>query len=219
LRAEGQGKIDAAAAAREAARAAETERAAAATSAKIAESKLAPVSVFISRHTQTLYVRHGFRPVFETPVTIRDPDAPIGTTIFSAMSYIDDGADVRWTALAMYPGAADAQPAPGGKPQRKSAPRQAEPADTDIAAARTALERITISQDAVERIAEFVGPGSAMIVSDEPLSKETSQGTDFVVVMSGEPQGGIKVRRRSGYGGAGFYRRSPYGYGGPFSFW
>jgi hypothetical protein len=40
-----------------------------------------------------------------------------------------------------------------------------------------------------------------------------------VVVMSGEPQGGIKSRRRSSYGGEGFYRRSPYGYSGPFSSW
>lgn len=225
LRAEGQEKLDAAAAAREAARAAETARVAAATSAKIAENKLAPVSVFISRQTQTLYVRQGFRPIFDTPVTIRDPDTPIGTTIFTAVSLVDDGADVRWTALAMYPGASGAQPAApaNGKPQRRSGPRQAEPAVTDVAAAKAALERVTIPQEAIERIAEFVGPGSSLIISDEALSKETSQGTDFVVVMSGEPQGGIKVRRRSpygGYGGEGLYRRSPYGYGGgPFSSW
>ena len=105
LRAEVQGKHAAVVAAREAARAAETARSAAATAAKIAENKLAPVSVLISRQTQTLYVRQGFRPIFDTPVTIRDPDAPIGTTIFTAVNYIDDGADVRWTALAMYPGA------------------------------------------------------------------------------------------------------------------
>jgi hypothetical protein len=225
LRTEVQEKQAAAAAAREAARAAETERAAAATAVKIAENKLAPVSVFISRQTQTLYVRQGFRPIFDVPVTIRDPDVPIGTTIFTAVSFIDDGAEVRWNALAMYPGASGAQPAPAanGKQQRRSVPRQAEPALTDVAAAKAALERVTIPQEAIERIAEFVGPGSAMILSDEALSKETSQGTEFVVVMSGEPQGGIKIRRRSpygGYGGEGLYRRSPYGYGGgPFSSW
>ena len=38
-------------------------------------------------------------------------------------------------------------------------------------------------------------------------AKETGKGTDFVVLMSGEPQGGIKIRRRrSPYGG---YRRRP----------
>jgi hypothetical protein len=221
LRAETQAKQVAVVAAREAARAAETVRSEAATSAKIAENKLAPVAVFISRQTQMLHVRQGFRPIFEAPVTVRDPDAAIGTTIFTAVSFTDGEADVRWTALAMYPTTNAAQPSPGsGKAQRRVASRHAGPAATDAAAARAALERVTIPQEAMERIAEFVGPGSSLIISDEPLSKETSQGTEFVVVMSGEPQGGIKVRRRSSYGGEGVYRRSPYyGYRGPFSSW
>jgi hypothetical protein len=33
-----------------------------------------------------------------------------------------------------------------------------------------------------------------VIVSDEALSPETGKGTDFVVVMNDEPQGGIKNR-------------------------
>jgi hypothetical protein len=219
FRAEVQGKQAAVVAAREIARTAETARSDAATAAKIAENKLAPVSVLISRQTQTLYVRQGFRPIFDTPVTIRDPDAPIGTTIFTAVNYIDDGADVRWTALAMYPGATATQQTAGGKAQRRGGSSRAEPTATDAATAKAALERVSIPQEAVERIAEFIGPGSSLIISDEPPSKETSQGTEFVVVMSGEPQGGIKSRRRSSYGGEGFYRRSPYGYGGPFSSW
>ena len=34
-----------------------------------------------------------------------------------------------------------------------------------------------------------------MIVTDEAPSSETSKGTDFVVVLSDEPQGGIKFRK------------------------
>jgi hypothetical protein len=69
-----------------------------------------------------------------------------------------------------------------------------------------------------------VSPGSSLIVSDEPMSaKETGKGTDFIVLMSGEPQGGIKSRPRRSpydgyYGDDRRYRRSPYG-GGLFSFW
>ena len=37
---------------------------------------------------------------------------------------------------------------------------------------------------------------SSLIVSDEEMSKETGQATDFVVLISGEPQGGLKKRRR-----------------------
>ena len=42
----------------------------------------------------------------------------------------------------------------------------------------------------------MISPGSALIISDEAMSTETGTGTDFVVVMSGEPQGGIKIRQR-----------------------
>jgi hypothetical protein len=40
-------------------------------------------------------------------------------------------------------------------------------------------------------------PRSSLIVTDEPMSSETGKGTEFVVLLSGEPQGGIKKRRRS----------------------
>ena len=41
-----------------------------------------------------------------------------------------------------------------------------------------------------------MAPRSSLIVTDEALSSETGKGTDFVVLLSGEPQGGIKIRRR-----------------------
>jgi hypothetical protein len=75
-----------------------------------------------------------------------------------------------------------------------------------VGAARGALDRISIPEEAVNRISEVVSPGSSLIVSDEPLSTETGKGTDFVVLMSGEPQGGIKMRRRNPMG-------YPMGYG------
>jgi hypothetical protein len=218
VKAEAQPKIDAAEAARTAANAAEAARTAAQNEAKLAEAKMAPVSVFISRQTQRLYVRQSFQPIFDTEVTIRDPDTPIGTTIYTALSYAKDGADVRWSALAMYPNAGIPEPAGSRRGERR-----VEASATNPAAAKAVLERISIPQEAIERINEVVSPGSSLIISDEPMSaKETGKGTDFVVLMSGEPQGGIKTRRRpSPYGGYGDdrrYRRSPYG-GGPFSLW
>jgi hypothetical protein len=63
------------------------------------------------------------------------------------------------------------------------------------ASAKSALDRIVIPQDALDRIAG-IAPRSSLIVTDEALSSETGKGTDFVVLLSGEPQGGIKNRRR-----------------------
>ena len=45
-----------------------------------------------------------------------------------------------------------------------------------------------------DRIAGMISPRSSVIVSDEALSPETGKGTEFVVVMNDEPQGGIKNR-------------------------
>jgi len=61
--------------------------------------------------------------------------------------------------------------------------------------AKAALERIAIPHDTIDRIAEMVSPRSSLIISDEALSSETGKGTEFVVVMSDEPQGGLKHRR------------------------
>jgi hypothetical protein len=54
---------------------------------------------------------------------------------------------------------------------------------------------LLIPQDALDRIAG-IAPGSSLIITDEALSSETGKGTDFVVILSGEPQGGIKIRQR-----------------------
>jgi hypothetical protein len=62
--------------------------------------------------------------------------------------------------------------------------------------AKAALDRIVIPQDALDRIAGKASPRSSLIISDEALSSETGNETEFVVVLSGEPQGGIKIRRR-----------------------
>ena len=70
--AELQPKRDALVAAREAANAAETARAAAAEAARDAARALEPVSVFISRKTQRLYVRQAFRPILDIPITIQE---------------------------------------------------------------------------------------------------------------------------------------------------
>jgi hypothetical protein len=66
----------------------------------------------------------------------------------------------------------------------------------NLASAKEALDRVLIPQETVDRIDETISPRSSLIISDEGLSSETGQGTEFVVLLSGEPQGGIKNRRR-----------------------
>ena len=57
---------------------------------------------------------------------------------------------------------------------------------TDPDNAKTALDRIAIPQDVLDRV-NGIAPRSSLIITDEALSSETANGTDFVVLLSGEP--------------------------------
>src|SRR5215831_18623200 len=175
-KADAKSKLDAAAAAKDATKATETKKAAATKAASEAKLALEPVSVYISRATQKLYVRRNthkpwpdggevFDATIEAPVTIRNPDRPIGTHVFTAMARNDAG--LRWTAVTIDNG-------------------------DD---AKDALDRITIPQDVLDRIAPTALPRSSIIVSDEPLSRETNYRTEFVAVLNNQPQGGFVTRR------------------------
>ena len=175
-RADAKSKLAAANAAKDAAKAAETKKAATAKAATEGKLALVPVSIYISRATQKLYVRRNthkrwsdggevFDATIEVPVTIRNPDKPIGTHVFTAMARNEAG--LRWTAVTIDEG------------------------DN----AKDALDRITIPQDLLDRIAPTALPRSSIIVSDEPLSRETNYRTEFVAVLSNQPQGGFITRK------------------------
>jgi lipoprotein-anchoring transpeptidase ErfK/SrfK len=171
-------KLDAATAAKDATKAAEAKKVTSAKAASEAKLALEPVSIYISRATQKLYVRRNthkrypdggevFDSSIEVPVTIRSPEKPIGTHVFTAMARNDAG--LRWTAVTIDNG------------------------DN----AKDALDRITIPQEVLDRIAPTASPRSSIIVSDEPLSAETNYRTEFVAVLSNQPQGGFITREAS----------------------
>ena len=175
-KADAKPKLDAAAAAKDALKAAETRKAATAKAALDAKLALVPVSIYISRATQKLYVRRNTQKPFpdggevfdfsiEVPITIRNPDKRIGTHVFTAMAGNDAG--LRWSAVTI----------------------------DDGDDAKSALDRITIPQDVLDRIAPTALPRSSIIISDEPLSKETNYRTEFVAVLSNQPQGGFITRK------------------------
>jgi hypothetical protein len=175
-KADAKTKQEVVAAAEVAAKATEAKRVEAAKAAKDAKLALEPVSVFISRATQKLYVRYPthdrapeagemFDMTLEVPVTIQNPDKPIGTHIFTAVARTKRG--LRWTAVTI------------------------DNADDP----KSALDRITIPQDVLDRIAPTALPRSSITISDEPLNRETNYRTEFIVVLNNQPQGGLAMRR------------------------
>lgn len=195
-KAELQPKLDAVAPARAAAVAAEAERVAAALEAQEAARELEPISIFISRQTQRLYVRRPFQPIWESPVTILDPDHPIGTHVFTAMERANGDSDMRWSVVTVDDGrprtdAVELRGRPRGGRGQDNNPNLADPDR-----AKRVLDRIIMPQDALDRISGMVSPRSSLVISDEALSEETGKDTEFVVILSGEPQGSMKPRRR-----------------------
>src|SRR5216684_7927695 len=154
-KAELQPKLDAVTRTREAAVVAETARVAAAGAARQVARESEPVSVLISRKTQRLYVRQGFEPILESPVTILDADRPIGTHVFTAMERTSGDTNMRWSVVSLDDGRPhDGVVEPQGQ-TRGGHDRDAEPMPTDPGSAKTALDRIVIPPDALDRLAGF----------------------------------------------------------------
>jgi L,D-transpeptidase catalytic domain len=187
-RLQAQAKRDVAERAAEEARAAAAAKDSAADAAEGATRKTLPVSVFISRKTQRVYVRKGNYPIYEGPADVRAAHMPIGTFVFTAVEPLGTSGDMRWSVVAMYRNPTAIEPV--------SQARTGAAAPTDVAAAKAALSRIDFGQEALDIISEVVWLGSSLIISDEGPSRETGKDTDFVVVMSGEPQGALKIRQR-----------------------
>jgi hypothetical protein len=190
-----QPKLDAVTTTREAAVVAETARIAVIEAVRQVARESEPVSILISRKTQRLYVRQAFEPILETPVTILDADRPIGTHIFTAVERTNDASNMRWNVVSLDDGRPHGGMAESKGRDSGSHGHDVEPMLTDPGSAKSALDRIAIPQEALDHIAG-IAPGSSLIITDEALSSETGKGTDFVVILSGEPQGGIKIRRR-----------------------
>jgi hypothetical protein len=157
--------------------------------AKIAAAKKMPISIFVSRKRQRLYIRQDFAPLFDVPVTIAQPEAPLGTHVFTALEFTGpERTTLRWNVVSL----------PGEPPKRVrtveehrdrygrvrrreieeeragDAPPPQTPAEV--------LARIEIPPEVSEAIAQMIGPGAALIVSDQGLGDETGEGTDFTVV-------------------------------------
>ena len=170
--------------------AAAAETAKAHDAAEEAKLDLSPVSVFISRKTQRLYIRKNNMPVFEAPVTISGADKPIGSFVFTALDNNGASGTMRWNVVSMYKDAANVEPAePAAKGKAKVSHAEASPAN--VAGAQAALGRITVTPESQERISAAVLPGSSLIISDEGPHNETGKDTDFIVIMSGEPKAAL----------------------------
>jgi L,D-transpeptidase catalytic domain len=157
---------------------------------KVAIAKKTPISIFISRKRQRLYIRQDFEPLFDTPIVTAQPEAPFGTHVFTALEFTGaDRATMRWNVVSL-PGEApksahyvEERPRYGkhGRSRRREIEDETTASPPPSSPAQ-ALARIEIPPEVIEAISQMILPGSSLIVSDQALGDETGEGTDFIVV-------------------------------------
>jgi len=143
-----------------------------------------PISVLVSKADGKVAVRHGFRQIYEAPVTIRTPDRPLGTHVYTALELKDDGSTLRWQAVSVP---ASGQSIAIGRKVSRASRSEAEPpfqvASGPPSSAAEALDRIDLPQETLDRISQIVSPGTSLIVTDHGTNREMrAVGTDFIVL-------------------------------------
>jgi peptidoglycan hydrolase-like protein with peptidoglycan-binding domain len=102
-----------------------------------------------------LYVRQEFDDVFDTAVSFRNAEEPLGTHVYVALKFVPGDTKIRWVTLDVTDGAGPTAP----------------------------LDRLEIPEDVRQKISERLTPGSTFIVADTSInSANLPKGGDFVVL-------------------------------------
>ena len=125
-----------------------------------------PISVFISKKAGHIYIRQDWAPIYDAPVTFKEPEAPLGTHLYLATAPLQDGKAMRWLTVSL---------------PSKSQGRGSARAARDMTAAE-ALDRVELDTEARAFIEERLWTGAALIISDLAPSEETGKFTDFIVL-------------------------------------
>jgi hypothetical protein len=144
--------------------------------------KTGHLALFVSRREGKLFIRKGFTPAFDVPVTIAQPEKPFGTHLFTASRAAGESGGVRWLGVSLGYDRTSSGGSSHGKHKGRSERPPAMTADSLRQSAADALDRIEIPADALARLIPLVSPGTSLVISDQGLGGETGQETDFIVV-------------------------------------
>jgi peptidoglycan hydrolase-like protein with peptidoglycan-binding domain len=114
-----------------------------------------------------LFVRQQFRPVFDVPVSLQNPEQSLGTHLFTAL-FVAGDTKSRWMAISL---------------EGNDAVR--------------VLDRIEIPTDIRQKIAEKLTPGSSLIVAEKSINSAIlPEGGDFLVSANDAPVVAQKIKTK-----------------------
>jgi peptidoglycan hydrolase-like protein with peptidoglycan-binding domain len=130
--------------------------------------------------TGWLSVRRNFKPVFDVPVDIADPEVALGTHFFTAIRVNPAQNKADWFAVSIDNHITD-------KAMKRLGITVAADA-TAPDAAEDAFKRIVIPSETRTKIEAMLGNGSSLTITDTGTESETGQGTDFITITKALPK-------------------------------
>jgi peptidoglycan hydrolase-like protein with peptidoglycan-binding domain len=130
--------------------------------------------------TGWLSVRRNFKPVFDMPVDIADPQVALGTHFFTAIRVHPAQNKAEWFAVSI-------DNFIGEKTMKRLGITVAADA-TALNAAEDAFKRIAIPKETRAKIEAMLGNGSSLTITDTGTESETGLGTDFITVTKPLPK-------------------------------
>ncbi len=121
-----------------------------------------------------IYARQDFKPVFDAPVVMENPQLPLGTHFITGLKSHTDRHTLRWLSATLANTPQPSALSDIGLSSRPGAPLSNSVSD--------ALDRLTIPAYIKERLLAMLVPGSSIIISDDGISDESHLGTDFIVL-------------------------------------
>lgn len=130
--------------------------------------------------TGWLSARRNFKPVFDMPVDIAEPEVALGTHFFTAshVNPAQNKADWYVASLDNYL---------SEKTMKRLGITVAADA-TAPDAAENAFKRITIAADTRAKLEMMLGAGSSLTITDTGAESETGEGTDFITITKPLPK-------------------------------
>ncbi|MBX4956424.1 L,D-transpeptidase family protein [Rhizobium lentis] len=125
-----------------------------------------------------IMVRKAFKPVFEAPVTIADPELALGTHFFTLHAVDEKAGTADWLGVTLANNLSRETMKQLGITAQESSIVSGKPI------ARS-LSRIAIPDETRRRIDALIAPGSTLTISDTGIGRETGEGTDFITITRG----------------------------------
>jgi len=128
--------------------------------------------------TGHIHVRRDFEPLFDAPISIDDPEQPLGTHLITASNFDPLTRTTAWVALTLE----------NQLPEFTRAFFNIAPDAPHDVAAGDALARVRIPDPVMQRLSRLLTPGSSVAISDEGVSGYSAWKSDFVVITrTGRP--------------------------------